>query len=56
MIKNHSFEEKFTCNQVTILERKLQNGVVGKYQVLKEISFDSAQLPFDFAHDSVNNY
>lgn len=45
MIKNHSFEENFTCNQVTILERKLQNGVVGKYQVLKEIRFEKLNLP-----------
>ena len=45
MIKNHSFEEKFTCNQVTILERRLQNGVVGKYQVLKEIRFESPNFP-----------
>jgi 2'-5' RNA ligase len=40
MIKNHSFEETFTCNKVTILERKLQHGVVGKYHILKEIKFD----------------
>lgn len=40
MIKNHSFEEKFVCNSVTILERKLQHGVVGKYSVLKEIRME----------------
>ena len=45
MIKNHSFEEKFVCNQVTILERKLQHGVVGKYQVLKDISLESSNFP-----------
>ena len=45
MIKNHSFEEQFVCNQVTILERKLQHGVVGKYQVLKEIRFESPNSP-----------
>lgn len=38
MVQKHSFEETFTCNQITILERKLQHGVVGKYQVLKEIT------------------
>jgi 2'-5' RNA ligase len=32
MIKQHSFSEKFTCNQVTILERKLQHGVVSNYK------------------------
>lgn len=37
MLKQHSFSEKFTCNQVTILERKLQHGVVSNYKVLKEI-------------------
>lgn len=39
MIKQHSFSEKFTCNQVTILERKLQHGVVSNYKVLKEVEF-----------------
>lgn len=41
MIKQHSFSEKFNCNQVTILERKLQHGVVSNYRVLKEIEFNS---------------
>ncbi len=40
MIKQHSFSEKFTCNQVTILERKLQHGVVSNYRVIKEIEFN----------------
>ena len=39
MIKQHSFSEKFNCNQVTILERKLQHGVVSNYRILKEIEF-----------------
>lgn len=38
MAKQYSLEEEFNCDQVTILERKLQHGVVSKYQVLKEIS------------------
>lgn len=37
MLKQHSFSEKFKCNQVTVLERKLQHGVVSNYKVLKEI-------------------
>ncbi len=39
LVKKHSVEETFTCNQVTILERKLQHGAVGQYQILKEIKF-----------------
>lgn len=45
MIKQHSFSEKFTCNQVTILERKLQHGVVSNYRVLKEIEFNECSVP-----------
>jgi 2'-5' RNA ligase len=45
MIKQHSFSEKFTCNQVTILERKLQHGVVSNYRVLKEIEFNERSVP-----------
>lgn len=41
MIKQHFFSEKFRCNQVTILERKLQHGVVSNYKVIKEIEFNS---------------
>lgn len=37
-IKQQRFEEEFICNQVTILERKLQNGMVSDYQVLKKIN------------------
>lgn len=39
MIKQHSFSEKFNCSHVTVLERKLQHGVVSNYKVLKEIEF-----------------
>lgn len=38
MAKQYALDEGFNCDQVTILERKLQHGVVSKYQVLKEIS------------------
>lgn len=41
MIKQHAFSEKFSCNQITILERKLQHGVVSNYRVLKEIEFSN---------------
>lgn len=41
MMKQHSFSEKFQCNQVTILERKLQHGVVSNYRVIKEIEFSN---------------
>lgn len=41
MIKQHSFTEKFSCNHVTILERKLQHGVVSNYRILREIEFNS---------------
>jgi 2'-5' RNA ligase len=41
MIKQHSFTEKFSCSQVTILERKLQHGVVSNYRILKEIEFSN---------------
>lgn len=34
------FDEKFVCNRVTILERKLQHGVVSKYSLLKEIKLE----------------
>jgi 2'-5' RNA ligase len=39
MIKQHFFSEKFNCSHVTVLERKLQHGVVSNYKVLKEIEF-----------------
>jgi 2'-5' RNA ligase len=45
MIKQHSFSEKFNCNQVTILERKLQHGVVSNYRVIKEIEFNESSVP-----------
>lgn len=41
MIKQHAFSEKFSCNQITILERKLQHGVVSNYRILKEIEFSN---------------
>lgn len=41
MIKQHAFSEKFSCNQITILERKLQHGVVSNYRILKEIKFSN---------------
>lgn len=37
IVNQNSFEAEFACRQVTILERKLQNGMVGDYQTLKEI-------------------
>ncbi len=37
IVKKHSFDEEFVCEKVTLLERKLQHGVAGKYRVLKEI-------------------
>ncbi len=37
IVKKHSFDEEFVCETVTLLERKLQHGVAGKYRVLKEI-------------------
>jgi 2'-5' RNA ligase len=39
-VKQYTFDEVFSCNQVTILERKLQHGVVSKFQVLKEMRLD----------------
>lgn len=45
MIKQHVFNEKFNCNHITILERKLQHGVVSNYRVLKEIEFKSMSIP-----------
>ena len=41
LIKQHHFSEKFTCNQVTVLERKLQHGVVSNYRIVKEIEFSN---------------
>jgi 2'-5' RNA ligase len=41
VVNKNTFDEKFLCNSVTILERKLQHGVVGKYSVLKEIKLDA---------------
>lgn len=41
IVKQNSFEAEFTCQQVTILERKLQNGMVGDYQVLKQINLEA---------------
>lgn len=38
VLKQFSIDEKFTCNEVTILERKLQNGMVSDYQVIKKIN------------------
>ena len=37
IVKKHDFREEFVCDHVTILERKLHHGIVGKYHVLKEI-------------------
>lgn len=41
LVKLHSFEEEFTCRQVTILERKLHNGMVGEYHALKRIQLQA---------------
>jgi 2'-5' RNA ligase len=41
LVNKNTFNEKFLCNSVTILERKLQHGVVGKYSVLKEIKLNA---------------
>jgi 2'-5' RNA ligase len=41
LVKKTAFDETFVCNSITILERKLQHGVVGKYSVLKEIKLES---------------
>ncbi len=38
LVKEQGFEEEFTCNQVTILERKLQNGMVSDYHILNKIN------------------
>lgn len=36
-VAKNTIDEKFICNNVTILERKIQNGVVSDYKVLKEV-------------------
>ncbi|MES2762609.1 MAG: 2'-5' RNA ligase family protein [Bacteroidota bacterium] len=40
LVNKNNFDEKFVCNSVTILERKLEHGVVGKYSILKEIKLE----------------
>ncbi len=37
LVQKQDFHEEFICDHVTILERKLHHGIVGKYQVLTEI-------------------
>ena len=37
IVKKQDFQEEFICDHVTILERKLHHGIVGNYQVFKEI-------------------
>jgi 2'-5' RNA ligase len=37
IVKKQDFHEEFICDHVTILERKLHHGIVGSYQVFKEI-------------------
>ena len=37
IVKKQDFHEEFICDHVTILERKLHHGIVGNYQVFKEI-------------------
>lgn len=36
-VTKNVFDEQFICNSVTILERKIQNGVVSDYRLLKEV-------------------
>ncbi len=42
VISKQPFQEEFTCDKVTILERKIYHGLVSKYRVLTDIKLMAA--------------
>lgn len=40
LVNKHLLEDEFTCSQISILERKFQNGIVSNYKVISNINLN----------------